>query len=656
MRVRSRKGKRSARSRAAGGTIPIDVTKDPTEGRGESEFSGAFNIGSRVVAPDDLETLGMWRFVVQAYRQCLNQPGVSCQYVVTKDENGDLWSQYIDQSPNYKLLYEGKYPIRPLVPEPWIQLHGAWELPTKNTQASKKGTYKFVPLQVPYTTTGLQEGVLTVVEPTSQGPRMSRSIVVTVRANVTRADFNAQFYAYDDDTLKSLGIQVIESNIQHEMQALAAAGRHKDRNRLYVLPSQLNAAEYPSQHDIVKQVAGYLNDNTGGPRGQLGGDPGVAQFIIDNAANAANAYSKGHGIDNTRKMGKMDGISLQNGYLQVEERESSAVSFGEKLQEMELMGVRDVEVVGLDPTLDKFVEASHPTNRDAHPPNVVDLAYASAVPMTASYGNLGGEHTTQVGNMTLYAQYTAALRMAAVRGNCDAILMPLGGGVFNNKWANIKRAIAAAFKTTSEQLKEKDVRVYVLAYNGQQAEAENLSALIGCSDPPYYTKELQTLVQMGFDDQKTLFPLLQQNDGDVEKVVGQVKGENPHVQDFPIRDIVSRLTDAANELYELLTSHKERKIKVNKDFTETKSEVPDEEWKARLQTLEYEHKQIVELSTKIGNSIGRITPMLPPCPTEHRTPKRIFCEQYLGHSKIWDELYNKLHPPSGADGSGAGNK
>ena len=59
------------------------------------------------------------------------------------------------------------------------------------------------------------------------------------------------------------------------------------QRRIFLLPSQLNAAEYPhhTKKYIVTEVQDYVYDPTGGPRGQLAGDPAVAQFIIDNAAN-----------------------------------------------------------------------------------------------------------------------------------------------------------------------------------------------------------------------------------------------------------------------------------------------------------------------------------------------------------------------------------
>jgi hypothetical protein len=52
---------------------------------------------------------------------------------------------------------------------------------------------------------------------------------------------------------------------------------------LFVVPAQLNGAEYPSATRVVHHVADYKEDIRGGPRGQLAAHPAVAQFLLDNA-------------------------------------------------------------------------------------------------------------------------------------------------------------------------------------------------------------------------------------------------------------------------------------------------------------------------------------------------------------------------------------
>ncbi|OLP86585.1 hypothetical protein AK812_SmicGene32291 [Symbiodinium microadriaticum] len=105
----------------------------------------------------------------------------------------------------------------------------------------------------------------------------------------------------------------------------------------FVLPSQMNAAEYPhyAPEAIVRDVNDYRWDRTAGPRGQLSGHPAVAQFLLDNASTSAR---KG-GINTVREMLRslrtestyvrpqsevskevkrvLNDFKLQNGYLAV---------------------------------------------------------------------------------------------------------------------------------------------------------------------------------------------------------------------------------------------------------------------------------------------------------------------------------------------------
>jgi hypothetical protein len=326
---------------------------------------------------------------------------------------------------------------------PWIRLQGDWELEAPNSAAKRSGSYSF--------DRGSNRLTVTQTRAGSNSSRTTKSTVVMAEARVTATDFDKHFTKARYPSLPALGIGVHNSDIQTDMQ-----GKGTDsRKHVYVLPSQLNAAEYmsPASEDIVSEVEQYLKDDTGGPRGQLGGDPGVAQFIIDNAAN----QKRPGGIDNTRLMEKMPGILLTNGYLDLSESPKSAEAFGQQLQNMTVLGVQDVAVVGLEKHHRSFASNC----------GTVDLVYASAAPLSEKYGNPhAGPYMTMIANMTLYAQYVAAMRLAIKRGGCDLHLMPLGGGVFENDMEHIKQAIAAAFVTVKDELQESDVRVYVLAYAG----------------------------------------------------------------------------------------------------------------------------------------------------------------------------------------------
>jgi len=73
-------------------------------------------------------------------------------------------------------------------------------------------------------------------------------------------------------------MDIVESEIVEEIQ------RGCNEGAFFVLPSQLNAAEYPSSQHIVRSIEEYKNDKSGGARGQLAVHPGVGQFMLDNAA------------------------------------------------------------------------------------------------------------------------------------------------------------------------------------------------------------------------------------------------------------------------------------------------------------------------------------------------------------------------------------
>jgi hypothetical protein len=260
-------------------------------------------------------------------------------------------------------------------------------------------------------------------------------------------------------SLQKIGIALVNSSIADEMQT-----RTDGRHRVFVLPSQLNGAEYqdykarePFNTDpIVTQLSGYLSDNTGGPAGQLAGDPGIAQFIIDNASNTNRPTD---GINNVRLMGEINGLSVVNGYLRVDEQHDLR-KFEARLPTMTVMGVRDVPVRGLDDARTKFLADNGLT---------VDLIYASAVPY-GKYDNPRTSGVKRVADLTLLAQYTGSMRLAVARGGCDLFLMPLGGFAFGNDYANIRAAMASAYAIMGRELRSKNVRVYVLTYRGKPEE------------------------------------------------------------------------------------------------------------------------------------------------------------------------------------------
>jgi len=338
----------------------------------------------------------------------------------------------------------------------WVKDKGTWSL--KSDKGVKNiGSYDFEPTTMKITTrfNGKQDKIASV---------MISKCMCPVSAFVNK---KVDDFPYSE-------IKVILGSIQDLIQMKASAGRQK----VFVLPSQLNGAEYPSQNSIVTELQSYMTDRTGGPAGQLAADPGVAQFIIDNAANTdTEIFDTNNGINNVRLMGNIPGITLKNGYLQVKDN-ADIQEFENKISQMTVLGVRDVPVRGL--TSGKYREFFYADH-------TVDLIYGSAIPIKSDpnpkspyynpradydYGNSNHPTVIRIASVTLFAQYVGSFRLAILRGNCNIYLMLLGGGVFNNLFEDIKDAISSAYNFMKEGLKRADVKVFVVVWEGTQNKKE----------------------------------------------------------------------------------------------------------------------------------------------------------------------------------------
>ena len=320
------------------------------------------------------------------------------------------------------------------------QWQNSWELTTKKTNITKLGLFNFDPKNLKITSQFNHNGVT--------NPKNCYVMMNKCKAPADKYIFTKQKMPAE--------ITTIISNIQDEIQRPHPLGRRK----MFVLPSQLNAAEYPDQNTIVNFVEEYLTDNSGGPRGQLGADLSIAQFIIDMACNDGRSKE---GINNVRLMGNINGVTLKNGYLHVKE-DADLKQFEKQLPEMTILGVRDVPVRGLDKSLNNFVNMNH----------TVDLVYASAVPIgnKYGYGNGDGSSVQRIAQLTLFAQYVGAMRLAVTRKNCNLILMPLGGKYFVNPLENIRSAIINAYNFMKDDLKKADVGVQILAWEDSDEKKE----------------------------------------------------------------------------------------------------------------------------------------------------------------------------------------
>jgi hypothetical protein len=244
-----------------------------------------------------------------------------------------------------------------------------------------------------------------------------------------------------------------------------------DRKCVFVLPSQLNAAEYGSakKTSIVKEVTRYKWDITGGPIGQLAADPGAAQFIIHNAMHSGRPEKQPYNdanpvnydfINYISDMGPHQGIKLINGYLKVTENLVNIPEFEKNLKHMNVLGMSDLAVCGT------LVKAGNHFLHTAKQ-HKVDLIYASAVPLVQHErycNNTKEKDTLRIAELTIFAQYTAALRIAIECGDRHVYLLPLGGGEFENDFNSIARAMNAAFRHLETELYRANCEVSVLAF------------------------------------------------------------------------------------------------------------------------------------------------------------------------------------------------
>lgn len=243
-------------------------------------------------------------------------------------------------------------------------------------------------------------------------------------------------FIHNINTLESIksNIKIVDSSIDSEIED------SKNNDAFFVLPSQLNGAEYPDFNVIVEQISQYKFDRTGGPRGQLAVHPAVGQFILDNAANEHNPW----GINAVRELIEKSGSSMRliNGYLMVPKSSNDANKILESLDNLKIIGMKHIPVDGY------YYDRNNKngSNRQDHH---VNLIYASAVPCGVYTNIYNSENLRKIANTIMIGEYYGALHQAYKHFNDNTgpvkiFLMPLGGGAFNNSFENIVNNIKLA--------------------------------------------------------------------------------------------------------------------------------------------------------------------------------------------------------------------
>ena len=235
---------------------------------------------------------------------------------------------------------------------------------------------------------------------------------------------------------KYYSISIINSSIDDEIKNNSNGGN------FFVLPSQLNGAEYPDPHHlaIVTSIDEYHYDRTAGPIAQLCVNPIIGQFILNNAENTYNPSGINAAkflLDKVNKnIDEQYHLSVQNGYLVVpkisdKEIENQIITnLKENIAEFITLAMLDCPVVNSD--------------------HIVNLVYASAIPVLA-YTNIvetddDYQYLRSVANIFLIAGYYGSLKLAltnsiSLNKRTKVFLLPLGGGVFNNNPQDIVESI-----------------------------------------------------------------------------------------------------------------------------------------------------------------------------------------------------------------------
>ena len=268
---------------------------------------------------------------------------------------------------------------------------------------------------------------------------------------------------------------------------------------IFVLPSQLNGAEYQSLINAITDLNRYKSDPTAGPLGQLSFNPVVAQFVMDHAARTKTVITDAgrtdtdftspflviNAIDKVIEELELLGITsltLKNGYLLVPEKlddgkelvltngvkpSQTAITIFDSLStRLKVLQTDDVPTSGLKPP-GEYTEFNSGSITTATP------IYASAVPLCYQSTTNAEKSMLQycVAGFDLVAQYFGAMVSAYNKGKqygaasgkiVKLFLTPLGGGAFNNPREMIACSALLAYYQAQQLFDDFDDKVEVI--------------------------------------------------------------------------------------------------------------------------------------------------------------------------------------------------
>ena len=271
---------------------------------------------------------------------------------------------------------------------------------------------------------------------------------------------------------------------------------------IFVLPSQLNGAEYTNILRAIIDLNKYKEDLTAGPLGQLSCHPAVAQFVLDHAARKlpdgtsdfTSDFLVINAIDEVIEELQFLGITslnLTNGYLIVpatlntgvelvlkdgdsENPSQNAIAIFDSLStRLKVLQTEDVPTSGLKPPPKDRNDPNGYKEFNFGSTTTATPIYASAVPLNYQ-GTTNPEKSTLqycVAGFDLVAQYFGAMVSAYNKSKkpeqvpgkkVKLFLTPLGGGVFNNPREMIACSVLLAYYQAQQLFTDFDAKVEVI--------------------------------------------------------------------------------------------------------------------------------------------------------------------------------------------------
>lgn len=275
---------------------------------------------------------------------------------------------------------------------------------------------------------------------------------------------------------KSTEPRVLHSVRSAVAEEIAKHAKHTP-TAMFVIPSQLNACEYPDYRDadVVTQVKDYVRDRTGGPAAQLACHPAVAQAILNTGESTRNPL----GFQSLKRVALPGGWHVKNGYLGFGANiaHDDVVHFAQNLPAAATVKFSDAPVTGVLPGPGGALYWGDTPPENYASAKRVYLAYASAAPVGAYLNRTADDQKRRLQGhasvLLIAQQYLTSLQEAArlYRGTpLKVFLMPLGGGVFENDKADVARAASWAVRCLNEE-DYKKLEVRFLTYNASDADA-----------------------------------------------------------------------------------------------------------------------------------------------------------------------------------------